>query len=313
MPSNLNRDTAEYSLPPASPEPPSSPSASAQVRVDLGALSHPGKVRSQNEDFYLAVRTSRAFQALLTNLPDGYVPERHEERGHGMIVADGMGGMSAGEVAGRLAVTTLINILLNTPDWIMKAGDLESERLMRRIARAYQQVDEVLRAEARADPKLWGMGTTMTLAYSLGADLFLAHVGDSRVYFCRCGDLHQLTRDHTYAQALVAAGALRPQEAATSRLRHVLTNALGGTGDHAKVDVQQAQLSDGDQVLLCTDGLTDMVDDATIGAVLRRSGTSQEACRVLVDLALEKGGRDNVTVVLARYTFAHSESDTMTP
>jgi protein phosphatase len=281
--------------------------------VDLGALSHPGNVRPNNEDVYLVVRTSRAFQALLTNLPPGHVPEHHEEMGYGLIVADGMGGMSAGEVAGRLAVTTVVNILLNTPDWIMRAGDPESQRLMRRIARGYQQVDEVLRAEARADPKLWGMGTTMTLAYSLGADLFLGHVGDSRVYFCRGRELHQLTRDHTYAQALVAAGALRPEEAATSRMRHVLTNALGGTGEHAKVDVQQAQLSDGDQVLLCTDGLTDMVDDATIGAVLRRGGKSQEACQALVDLALQKGGKDNVTVVLARYTFARPEGDTMTP
>jgi protein phosphatase len=313
MSRNPNPDTVEYSLPPPSPGSPESQSASSQVRVDVGALSHPGKVRPNNEDFYLVVRTGRAFQLLLTNLPPGQVPEHHEEKGFGMLVADGMGGMSGGEVAGRLAVTTVVNILLNTPDWIMRAGDAESQRLMRRIARAYQQVDEVLRAEAQANPRLYGMGTTLTLAYSLGADLFLGHVGDSRVYFCRGGELHQLSRDHTYAQALVAAGALRPEEAATSRLRHVLTNALGGTGEHAKVEVQQAQLHDGDQVLLCTDGLTDMVEDAAIGAVLRQAGTAQEACQALVDRALEKGGRDNITVVLARYTFARPEGDTMTP
>jgi protein phosphatase len=113
-----------------------------------------------------------------------------------------------------------------------------------------------------------------------------------------------LTRDHTYAQALVAAGALRPEDAATSHLRHVLTNALGGTGEPVRVDIQQAHLIDGDQVLLSTDGLTDMVADATIGAVLQQGGTSQEACQALVDLALEKGGKDNVTVALARYTFS---------
>jgi serine/threonine protein phosphatase PrpC len=281
--------------------------------VDLGALSHPGKVRDNNEDIYLVVRTSRAFQALLTNLPPGHVPERHGDAGYGMLVADGMGGMSAGEVASRLAATTVVNILLNTPDWIMRAGGPEGERVMKRIARNYRQVDEVLRAEAQANPRLWGMGTTMTLAYSLEDSLFLGHVGDSRVYFCRGGKLHQLTRDHTYAEALVAAGALRPEEAATSRLRHVLTNALGGTGEHAKVDVQQAQLEDGDQVLLCTDGLTDMVDDAAIAAALRRDGAAQETCQALVEQALQAGGKDNVTVVLARYTFACSEGDTMTP
>jgi protein phosphatase len=281
--------------------------------VDVGALSHPGKVRPNNQDFYLVARFNRVFQALLTNLPAGYFPERDEEARYAMLVADGMGGMSAGEVAGRLALTTLVNQVLHTPDWIMRAGDPESERLMRRIARGYQQVDAVLRAEARADPRLWGMGTTMTVACTLGSDLFLGHVGDSRVYFCRGAELHQLTRDHTYAQALVAAGVLRPEEAATSRLRHVLTNVLGGTGEPAKVDVQQAQLSDGDQVLLCTDGLTGMVGDAAIGAILRQGGTAQEACQALVDLALEKGGKDNVTAVLARYTFARPEGDTMPP
>jgi protein phosphatase len=309
MPGQRDSDTAEHTLPTPSPEPPAARSASAQARVDVGALSHPGKVRDKNEDFYLVGRSSRVFQALLTNLPAGQIPERHEEARYGMLVADGMGGMSAGEVASRLAVTTLVNLVLNTPDSIMRVSDATGQRLLQRIVRRYRKVDEVLRTKAREDPKLWGMGTTMTLACSLGADLFLGHVGDSRVYFCRAGELHQLTRDHTYAQALVEMGALRPEEVATSRLRHVLTNALGGTGEHAKVDVQQAQLSDGDKVLLCTDGLTNMVDDATIGAVLRQGGTSQEACQALVDLALEKGGRDNVTVVLARYSFAESETN----
>jgi protein phosphatase len=292
-----NEVTAEYPLPPAAPLP---------VRVDLGALSHPGNVRPNNEDFYLVARSSRALQTLLTNLPEGVVPERAEEVGYGMVVADGMGGMAAGEVASRLAISTLLTRILNTPDWIMRTGERENQRLLQRIARRYREVDAALHAEAQANPRLWGMGTTMTLAFSLGTDLFLGHVGDSRAYFCRGAEFYQLTRDHTLAQGLADAGAIRPEEVATHRLRHVLTRSLGGGEGWVEADVQRLRLGDGDQILLCTDGLTDMVDDAAIAGVLRRAGTAAEACQALVEQALKQGGKDNVTAVVARYRLAQA-------
>jgi protein phosphatase len=276
---------------------------SSEVRVDFGALSHPGKVRTNNEDSYLVVRFDRGLETLLTNLPEGYVPRRFQEVGYGMTVADGVGGSASGEVASRLAITTLVTLVLNQPDWLMRLGEPESKRVMRRMARRLRQVDEALKEEAATDRTLAGMATTLTLACSLGSDLFLAHVGDSRAYYYRGTELHPLTRDHTYVRALADLGILRPEAALTHRLRHVLTRALGGRAASSEAEVQRLQLGDGDQVLLCTDGLTDLVDNATIAAVLSRAGPAREACKTLVDLALERGGKDNVTVVLARYRF----------
>lgn len=296
-------DKGEYPPPPSSGEGPSPPPASASVQVELGALSHPGKVRPNNEDFYLVARGDRTLTTLLTNVPEGQVPSLCGEVGYGLLVADGMGGMAAGEVASRMAICTLVDLVLHTPDWIMRIDEQQSERIMRRISRRYRQVDAALSAEARANPELSGMGTTMTLAYSLGHDLFLGHVGDSRVYFLRGEEFHQLTRDHNLAQALADAGVIRQEEVGKHRLRHALTRALGGGEGQVEVDVQRAWLGDGDQVLLCTEGLSDLVEDAAIADVLRGSGTASDVCKALVDLALNKGGKDNVTVVLARYRF----------
>jgi serine/threonine protein phosphatase PrpC len=141
------------------------------------------------------------------------------------------------------------------------------------------------------------------VAISLGADLVIGHIGDSRAYLLRGARLHRLTRDHTMAQALVDAGIANPQDAATKAMRHVLTAALGSTGERSDPEVQRLHLSDGDQLLLCTDGLTDMVEDKEIVSSLRDATSAEAACGVLVDRALAGGGRDNVTVVLARYQF----------
>src|SRR6516162_435653 len=299
-----NLDTDEYRIWTTPTDVRSPGVTSAAVQVDLAARSHAGRVRPNNEDHFLVVRLHRALQTLLTNLPQDLLPVRTEEVGYGMIVADGMGGMAAGEVASRLAIRTLINLALATPDWVMMKEGPEIERVMQRMAERYRRVDAALREEAEADPGLAGMGTTMTLACSLGADLILAHVGDSRAYLLRGGALHSLTRDHTLVQELVDRGVVRPEQAAQHPFRHVLTRALGGRGDEIEAEVQQVLLADADQLLLCTDGLTDMVDATTIGAILQSSASSDDACQALVELALQKGGKDNVTVVLARYRFA---------
>jgi protein phosphatase len=278
--------------------------ASSAVQVDLAALSHPGKVRPNNEDHFLVVRFHRALQTLLTNLPEGLLPVGVEEVGYGMIVADGMGGRAAGEVASQLAIRTLINLVLATPDWVMMRGQPDAERVMQRMAERYRQVDALLREEAQANPRLAGMGTTMTLACSLGANLILAHIGDSRAYLLRAGALHALTRDHTLVQELVDRGVVHPDRAASHPFRHVLSRALGGRSRAIEAEVQRVSLADADQLLLCTNGLTDRVDATTIGAILQSCACSDDACQKLVELALQNGGKDNVTVVLARYRFA---------
>ena len=296
-------DTGEYSAPPPMPDVQPPQAVSSKVRVDIAALSDPGKVRPHNEDHYLVVRSERALETLLTNLPPGRVPSRFAEVGYGMVVADGMGGAAAGEVASQLAISTLVNLVLHTPDWIMRIGDAEAKEVMRRMTDRFQLVDANLREQAEIDPSLAGMGTTMTLAASVGYDLILAHIGDSRAYLLRDGELHQMTRDHTLVQGLVDLRVIRPEQVATHRLKHVLTRVLGASADQMEAEVQRVFLADKDQVLLCTDGLTDMVDSAAIAAGLRHAKSSEEACRALVDKALENGGVDNITVVVARYRF----------
>jgi protein phosphatase len=298
-----NLDTAEFPILASPSDALSSWSASAAVQVDLAAESHQGKVRPNNEDHFLVIRYNRAFQTRLSNLPEGFIPLQAEEVGYGMVVADGMGGSAAGEVASRLAIRTILNLALTTPDWIMMKGGPESVRVMQRMAERYRRVDAALREEAQADPSLWGMGTTMTVARSVGDELVLSHVGDSRAYLLRGGQLHLLTRDHTLVRELVERGVVHPEEAANHPYRHVLTRVLGGGGVEVEAEVQRVSLADEDQLLLCTDGLTEMVDPTTIGAILRSSPSSDDACRRLVEVALENGGEDNVTVVLARYRF----------
>jgi protein phosphatase len=194
-----------------------------------------------------------------------------------------------------------VDLVLHTPDWILRLDEHLFQEVRQRMEQRFQQMQEVLTGQARDDPALWGMGTTMTLACSLGADLLLIHAGDSRAYLFRQDRLHRLTRDHTVAQSLADVGAIRPQDVATHPLRHLLTNVLGGRSGKVRADYRELRLVDGDQILLCTDGLTDLVSEAAIREVLRCAGTAADACRALVDLALEAGGKDNVTVVLGRY------------
>jgi serine/threonine protein phosphatase PrpC len=286
-------------LPPARVLPPAD--ISARIQVDLAALSHQGKVRENNEDHFLISRVERSLETVKTNLPKEVIPQRFAEVGYGMLVADGMGGHRAGEIASELAIATFVNLILNSPEWYMRVGKPEAERVMERIGDRYRIVDATVREKARTDPALAGMGTTMTLALSLGPILVLAHVGDSRVYLCRAGQCHQLTRDHTMAQNLVDLGILKPDHAGFHYFKNALTRALGTGQSLGEAEVQQLALADLDQILLCTDGLTDMVPQETIAAILGDAKTSEEACQRLMDAALDNGGRDNVTVVLARY------------
>lgn len=292
-------DTAEFPLPMGGERP---RAASSQVRVDVAAQSDTGKVRETNQDHYLVARAGRHLDTLLTNLPEGALPARFEETAHVAVVADGMGGHAGGELASRMAITTLVNIAVHVPDWILRLDEESTQRVMQRAARYYREVNARLVEKARLEPNLRGMGTTMTGAYSIGDQLFIVHVGDSRAYLYRDGILRCLTRDQTHAQMLADAGIIEPDALATHRLRHVLTNALGGEETSGKAEIYRTRLSDGDRLLLCSDGLHDMMGEEEIAAVLKSETNSAAACRALVDGALTNGGRDNVTVVVSSYS-----------
>jgi serine/threonine protein phosphatase PrpC len=292
-------DTAEI---PIFDKPVSASAGVGRVRVDFGAHTHKGNVRPNNEDHFLVARFGRFLQPLITNVHD-QKDTVLEEEGHGMVVADGMGGAAAGELASKIAIREMLRLIVQTPDWIISTQCEDAERVMERMSDRYRRIDAALLEEASHNSKLKGMGTTMTLACNVGSCLVLAHIGDSRAYLFRGDKLHQLTHDHTVAQALVDQGYLEKTTDAAMSLQHSLVRVLGGMGHQCKADVQQVELQDQDVIVLCSDGLSDMVDDASIRAVLARRLPAHETSSVLVERALANGGKDNVTVIVARYAF----------
>ena len=273
--------------------------------VDISGATHQGHIRENNEDSYLLIRFGRSLESLATNLDEHLLEKNYDLTGYGMLVADGMGGMAAGEVASRLALSTLIELIVETTDWILALKrDRDVKVVLDRMTQRFFQIDKILREEALRNDTLEGMGTTLTVAGALGSDLVLGHVGDSRAYLLRGNTFRQLTTDHTLAQALIDAGVASSDDPAPRSMRHVLTAAIGSLDERVDPQVLRFKLWPGDQFLLCTDGLTEMVDDEIIAGVLREANSSQGACQTLIDLALAAGGTDNITVALARFTDA---------
>ena len=211
-------------------------SLSSSIRAEFAACSHPGGRRT-NEDHYLVLRLGRHQETLVTSLPDDEVPARFDEAGYGMVVADGMGAQGSGEIASRLAVATLAQLLLHFGKWNLRIDPRTADEVMARGRRFYRRVDEAVTDAAREDPELSGMGTTLTAAFSAGDALFTAHVGHSRAYLFRDGLLTQLTRDQTSAQRLNDVGRPTPIELAAHDLEHILTDAIGGrAGERIRPD-----------------------------------------------------------------------------
>lgn len=272
---------------------------------EVAAATHQGHVRDNNEDSYFLMRFGRSLEKLATNLEEYFVEENYALTGYGLLVADGMGGMAAGDVASRMAICKLIELLVDTPDWTLALKrNKDVKTVFERMTRRFYEIDRTLKDEAKSDNTLYGMGTTLTVAGTLGNDLVLGHVGDSRAYLLRGDIFRQLTRDHTLAQMLIDAGVASSDDPAPRSMRHVLTAAIGSLDERIEPQVQRFRLCPGDQLLLCTDGLTEMVDDELIASVLRNSSSAQLACDNLIDVALGGGGTDNITVVVARFTDA---------
>ena len=274
---------------------------SSVVQARFAALSHPGRVRQNNEDHYLIGKLDRGQETLLTNLPEGDVLPSFREWGYGMVVADGMGGAARGEKASSMAINTLMNLMLHFGKWNLRINERVAQEIIERAKGFYQSVGDALTEEGHENRSLAGMGTTLTAAFSAGRDLFVTSVGDSRAYLFRSHRLLQLTRDQTYSQLLADTGQISQHEVSTHPLRHILTQAIGAGGGSVKVQIKQLTLRNADCLLLCTDGLTEMVEEEEIAGVLMREDGPEAACRALVDLALEHGGTDNVTVLIGKY------------
>lgn len=268
-----------------------------KLRIEFGACSDVGKVRHNNEDHFAVIRRTRSRDVVLTNMPasDLSLPD---EVSHVLIVADGMGGAAFGELASRLALRTADELMGSACGWISKLRDLNYRTTLDRIQAYADVIQEMLLECAEDDPRLAGMGTTLTCAHVLGADVIIAHVGDSRAYHLRDGMVQQVTRDQTLAQDLMDAGM---SERDTRRFRHILTNCFSGERREVRITVYHLAVEAGDALLLCTDGLYDLVRDAEIAEALTECGDAQHACAHLTQLALDRGGKDNVTVVVGRF------------
>lgn len=274
---------------------------SSRTKVDLGADSHRGKARPVNEDSFLVLTFERSLQTVLTNLPTRQAPDGYRERGYAIFVADGMGGLPHGDVASRTAITALVELMIQTPDWIMRPNRLGTLEVMRRMEERFDQIPDALAKLAESAPHLSGLGTTMTLAVSLGPNLIIVHVGASRAYLFRRGHLVRLADDQTVAQLLAKAGIISPEDVSHHYARRMLTGSIIAKGEKVEAELSHLKLADGDQLLLCSDGLTEMVTEEKISTVLEQQMPAAAACQALVGLALAAGGRDNVTAVLGRY------------
>lgn len=240
----------------------------------IAAASHVGRVRSHNEDRY-AVLDSRTLSGAFD---------------FALIVADGMGGRNAGEVASAIAVEAVSQTLLGV------AHHVEVETLLHR---AVENAHMAIQRRAEEHKELGGMGTTLVVALARGQKLWIAHVGDSRAYLL-CGErLLRLTEDHTFVAEQVRAGAMSVEQARQSRFRNMLTRAVGTNADYTP-EITSTPLQPGDVLMVCSDGLTNMLSEEEIAGLLHRHALQPEkACNHLITLANANGGQDNITVVLA--------------
>ncbi len=222
----------------------------------------------------------------------GHLREGNEDSGyaspHLLVVADGMGGAAAGEVASSVAVSAMATLDEDEP----------SGEVLETFATTVARIESQLAGLVETEPRLRGMGTTLTAVLRDDSRLGLVHVGDSRGYLLRAGKLERITRDHTLVQSLIDSGRLNESEAASHPQRNVLTRVLDG-GHPTEADLSIREIKPGDRILLCSDGLSGVVSSDTIGATLLANADPQDAVNELVDLALRAGGPDNITCVVA--------------
>jgi serine/threonine protein phosphatase PrpC len=279
--------------------PPTTESAPT-ITIKAFGVTDRGKVRVANEDQFLIAELSKAMRVWQTSLPEPKF-QVGEERAHLFLVADGMGGHQAGERASAIAVAAIENFTLNTFRWFFTADHDGAQKVLAQFQAAVRVADAKILEESAENPELKGMGTTVTMAFQLGTQVCLVHAGDSRAYLHRDDALHQLTKDHTLVADLVSSGALKPHEVAGHPHRHVITNVVGGPSAGVKVEARAFEVQPGDYLLLCSDGLTEMVTNEAIKSVLARQPLPELAATTLLDQALDAGGKDNITVLIVRF------------
>lgn len=285
-----------------------SPSKAApkEGRYDVGGYSDAGRRRATNEDCYLIASFHRSLHVIDSNVQTrqvGWSPG--PLFGTLLMVADGMGGHSGGDIASQSAVAAVADYLTNVlPGATTMVESLPQDArsslhgLRARLSSALLVGDEAVRAQS-ANTLARDMGTTLTMAFITWPALYVAHVGDSRCYLLRGGKLKQLTNDHTVANQIAQTGVATFEESA--QLNHILWNCLGGGDDSRPTpEVIKVELNRHDAVFLCTDGLTNELSEDEISEVLAQRASSEQLCTRLVELANRHGGEDNITAILAK-------------
>ena len=261
--------------------------SNAARSISAAGLTDIGLKREMNEDALLLADLTNFNFSLGACISTGHL----SERGALLAVADGMGGAAAGEVASKLAVTTLREEL---------ADDANGEAMSLRLIEAVEKTNSRVWEYAQQHPELRGMGTTLTAAIISNGLAYVAQIGDSRAYLLRGENITQVTKDQSLVQRWLDAGILDAEEAQIHQYRNMLSQALG-VGPAVKVALTEFPLYRNDYLLLCSDGLSNKISPQEMGQALWKSTSISETCRKLIDEANQRGGEDNITVIVARF------------
>lgn len=271
------------------------------VHISVFGKTDVGRTRDHNEDTFLVADLTRRVASLHPEVREHEVGPR----GSLFMVADGMGGAAAGEVASRMAADLVFGHM--TTVW-PEDPEISENRFAYRMKEAVELANNRIHAHAKEHPEVRGMGTTATVAGVFGTKLYLAQVGDSRGYLVRNKVATQITKDQSLMQRLVEAGELTEEEAEQSERRNIILQALG-PDPRVKVDLTFQELCRGDVLVLCSDGLSGQVKKEEIASVMSGTDDLVEACAKLIEFANERGGPDNITAVAARFGGGLPEPD----
>jgi serine/threonine protein phosphatase PrpC len=276
------------------------------TQMDCFGLTDLGRKRPTNQDHFLIADLNKSLRVHSTSLNlDDETRIYGGSQGKLLIVADGMGGEAEGERASTIAVDQLATYVLNSLGWCFRLEENSEHDFEEDLKSALKSCQDSIHSAASGHSEMRGMGTTMTISYIVWPRAFVVHVGDSRCYLLRNGDLAQVTVDHTMAAVMAKAGQMSREEARESPMGHALWNALGGKSEDLSVDVYKLSLECDDLLLLCTDGLYDLVPHEKLQRILSTGESAEATCRRLVNLANENGGKDNITVIVSRFQSPH--------
>jgi len=267
--------------------------------IDAHGVTHPGKVRKENQDHFLLCSLRKQLVVRLSSIPEAEGLTTESDRLASLaMVADGVGGSAQGEMASRVAVQAVTRYVTRAMRCYYGALPEDDEDLSSALEESARQCHAEVVRRGEQDFEVRGMATTLTLYLGVWPRGYLLQVGDSRCYLLRNGELTQITRDQTMAQEMVDLGVMKAEQAAGTRLAHTLTSSIGGHENHPKVT--RFDMNWGHVLLLCSDGLTRHVPDDRIRDVLRSMTSCRQACEILLQDALDGGGNDNVTIVVGR-------------